>query len=433
MTSRTSPSCAPAHASQVRPAGSTARGAAGLALMLVAAAGCRSADSSRSVEGLILQARYADAVDLAERRAADEPGSEAAARELDRARVAQLLDQARALNFADRFEESLALLDQAAAIIPEQPQVRDWRAKNLREMAALERDRAREAEASGDFETAYESYLVAARLDPSEPAGRAGAERVLLRANYRDGLGSAYYRKGVKELREYRTNQAAQSFESSQKYAGDDPRLVERRDEAAVLLAEERVEIAMELERQGLFRAARNEFRLALLVESGFGPALEGLERAEREVQVLEFLGEAERELRRGEFDQASLRVERAADLTEAQASRVDEYREMVEEGRLMALYDEARQFEDEFDFADAVSAYDRLIEESEGFFEDALSRRDTLSEYLELAPSLYQRAMAAESLEEQEALLYKITLFWPTYRDVRELRRALVERLALE
>jgi tetratricopeptide (TPR) repeat protein len=405
----------------------------GLVLAAAVGGGCATTARVDSVEDLIFRGRYTEAVELAERRARKTPVDEDTKRALQRARVALLLDRARAHNFADEYAASLTLLEEAESILPGQPQVAEWRDKNLRELALYYRDVAREAESSGDFDAAYLAYLESARLDPDEPAGRNGAERVLLRDNYRQGLGKAYYQQGVKRLREYRTIEAVQDLDSAEKYLDEDPRLADRQDEAAELLAEERVQIAGELEQQGLFRAARNEYRLALMIQEDQEEALEGLERCEREVQVLEFLSEAERELRRKDFDQALVRVERAAQITRGQQELVAERRAEVEAARVQALYDTARELESDFEFNQAVSAYERLLEETGGFYEDSITRRDTLLEYLELAPTLYQRANQAETLEEQEALLYQITLFWPTYRDVRQRYRAVSDRLAEE
>ena len=402
----------------------------GAALMTALTASCATIGTAESVEDLILRTEYRAAVELAEERAEASPVDAQAKRDLDRARVALLLDRARDLNFEGRFQESLDLLDQAEALIPEQPQVATWRTKNLRELAAYHRDVGREAESSGDFEAAYLAFLEASRLDPSEPAGRNGAERVLLRDNYRRGLGGSYYKQGVKALREYRTTEASQNLDAADKYLDGDSRLEDRREEAKEQLAAERVAIALELEQQGLFRAARNEYRLALLIDEEMGDAQMGLDRCSLEVEVLEFLDEAERELRRNDFEQARVRIERAAQLTQSQSELVETWREKVEVARIRNVYETARELESDFEYPDAIATYDELLGETEGFYEDALARRDTLEGYIEQAAAIYARANRAETLEEQESLLYQITLFWPTYRDVRDRYAAVRQRL---
>ncbi|MHC4263797.1 MAG: hypothetical protein ACYSWX_14840, partial [Planctomycetota bacterium] len=406
---------------------------AGLSIVALVATGCSSTPTTDSVEELIRQARYAEAVELAERMAADSPGDAAKKQELTRARVALLLDRARDHNFADEFAQSLALLDEAESLMPGQAQVAEWRQKNMRELAGYHREVARKAESSGDFDAAYLAFLESARLDPLEPAGRNGAERVLLRDNYRRGLGASYYKEGVKRLREYRTNEAVQQLAAADEYLTDDPRLADRRVEAGQVLAEERVNIAREFEGEGLFRAARNEYRIALLVVDDLQEAIDGLERCEREVQVLDFLEEADRELRREDFDQARIRVERAAVLTVAQVDAVESARVTVEDARIQSLYDGARELESDFEFSSAIAAYESLLDETEGFYADALTRLDTLRGYIDQAAALYARANETADLAEQESLLYQITLFWPTYRDVRSRYAAVKSRLDAE
>jgi tetratricopeptide (TPR) repeat protein len=394
-----------------------------LAAALVAAslAGCRSTDDQRQVSQLIDRAEYRAALELARERQAADPGSDAAQRDLERAEVAYLLDLAREANFAGDFEHSLALLDQALAILPGQAQVEQWRTKNLRQLAAQHRDEARLLEATGEFDAAYLAFLESTHLDPEEPAGTIGAERVLLRANYREGLGDAYYRQGVRALRDFRAAEAVQDLSSANKYVEGDPRYEDRNREARSFLAEERIRIGEELEAQGLYRAARNEYRIALLVLPDAPQALAGIERCTQEVQVLDFLNEADRELRRNDFEQARVRVERAERLTQHQAELVAAKAAAVEQARLEHLYEEARALESDYDFPAAIAAYAHLLDQTEGYYEDAIARRETLEGYVELAADLYSKANLADGLDEQRALLRRIDLFWPTYRDVRQ------------
>ncbi|MEO0652895.1 MAG: hypothetical protein AAFZ65_19630, partial [Planctomycetota bacterium] len=65
--------------------------------------GCQTTAESQSVEDLIQRARYSEAVDLAESRAEESPVDAEAKRELERARVAWLLDRAIDHNLADEF------------------------------------------------------------------------------------------------------------------------------------------------------------------------------------------------------------------------------------------------------------------------------------------------------------------------------------------
>lgn len=381
--------------------------------------GCATTDTEVTVDSLIAWSDYRGAIELASNRLADDPESAEARRDLDRAHVAIRLDRARTANFRGDFEESLMALDEAEEILPGQPEVAAWRMKSTAQLAAKLREVGRASEASGDFEDAFAKFLRADDLDPFGPQAKVGTERVLLRANYREGLGDAYYRDGVRALREFRTAEAVQGLDAALKYQPDDPRLRDRRSEAAGLLAEERLRIGEELERQGLFRAARNEYRLALLIVDDFAPAIEGLERTEVEVQVLDFLDEANRALILDNFDLALIRIERAASITVSQADVVESARTGVVEARLKWLYNDARELESDYSFLAAIEAYERLLEEADGFYDDAISRRDTLLSYIDLAEGFYLEANQATSKEEQLDYLRRIDLIWPTYRDV--------------
>lgn len=395
-------------------------------LVAVLAASCATTVENQSVDRLIAGADYGGALALAIDRAAERPNDAAAQRDLVRARVALYLDRARRANFEGDFERSLAYLEEAESLWPGQPDVGAWHKKSTDQLAASLRQEAREAETSGDFELAYARFEEADRLDPHGPQAGVGAERVLLRANHREGLGDAYYTKGIRALREYRAAEAVQALDAAIKYAPGDPRFTDRRSEAAALLAEERLRIAEELEKQGLFRAARNEYRLALLIVEDLPAAHAGLERTTTEVQALDFLEEADRALILDDFGRAMARVERAAALSTLQADAVEAKRDEVREAELAHLYETAREFESDYDFLPAIAAYERLLERADGFYDDAISRRDTLESYIELAGQFYERANQASTEKEQLDYLRRISLIWPTYRDVAKRLAAL-------
>jgi hypothetical protein len=108
------------------------------------------------------------------------------------------------------------------------------------------------------------------------------------------------------------------------------------------------------------------------------------------------------------------------SELSERQRPAFERSLEAVRVARLRALYDEARALERDFQFELAVARYGELIEQA-GFFEDAITRRDTLQGFIALAADLYARALVAPSAEEALPLLRQIEVFWPEYRDVRE------------
>ena len=70
---------------------------------------------------------------------------------------------------------------------------------------------------------------------------------------------------------------------------------------------------------------------------------------------------------------------------------------------------------------ADAIAAYDQLLIEAEGYFDDALTRRDTLTDYVDKATTWYAEAEAARGTPEELPLLRRIDIIYPEYRDVVE------------
>jgi hypothetical protein len=118
-------------------------------------------------------------------------------------------------------------------------------------------------------------------------------------------------------------------------------------------------------------------------------------------------------------YDEAELKLVAAAERTRRQGEEIEAYREKLGEARLERLYEEARTLESDWRYEEAVVAYDRLLER-QPFYEDAITRRDTLQSFVEQARELYALYEQAGSDEERLALLRQIAVFWPEYRDVR-------------
>ncbi len=389
----------------------------GLALVVLGA--CRTTEQATGVSEMVRRGAFEEAVTLASERAEAAPDDPARQAELELALQAFWLDRGRRASFRGDHAAALDAFLEARAVRPQSEITHRWVEKTLQELALRESTRAKELEAQGQLELAYHAYLAAEEFWPFDPAHRAGASRMLLLANYRDGLGDAYFLAGARALERLALPQARQGFDAANKHRPGDPLIVDRREEVARLFAEERSRIGEDLEQEGLFRAAHNEFRLALLYSPDHAEALEGLERTQTEVTVLDLLEEADRLILRRDFTLASERIERAARRTVQQQERVERRRDGLTEARRKHLYDRARELESDFRFPEAIAAYEELLAEAQ-FYLDAITRRDVLRSYIANAERLYLEASREEDFRARLDLLRRIQLFWPTYRDVR-------------
>ncbi len=389
------------------------------ALLLGGLGACAGAERELEVRDLVRRGEYTQAQQLGRERLADAPGNPERKADLRLAELAVELERGRQASRAGQLEEALRAFDAALAIDPTSRTAQTWHARTLGLLAEAARTRANSAEAAGSLEDAYEDYLEADRLYPSDPTSRAGAARMLLLMNHRDGLGDVYFLNGMRALRELSLPEAEQQFGGSNKQRPADSRTLDKLAEVRTLLADERVRIGEELEAEGLFRAARNEYRLALLYSEDMEAARTALKRTSQEVAVLDLLDEARRLSQRGDFAMASARIERAARLTTLQSEPVEFERSALVEARRRGLYERAREKESDYSYDDAIEIYTELIAET-GFYDDAIARRDTLVGYVETAGRLYREAQTASSPEERRNRLRQIQLFWPDYRDVR-------------
>lgn len=407
--------------------------AAVLALGLALASGCQSGtgarDQAAEVEDLIAAGHFPEAVERSARLAEQRPGDPAADELWRRASGAYWLDQGRRRIFEDRQAEAVPMLKRALELLPESEHARHWELKVRRELAMIERLAAFEAEASGEFDLAREHYAKALEYWPGDPQTLLGRQRVAAIEAYFAERSSEYYNQGVTALRELRTAEAIQRFQSALKYRPDSEQGLLRQEEVNLLLAEERCGVGQELEDLGLYRAARAEYRMARSVEPEYGPANEGFERTDTEVRVLDLISDADQELRAKDFARALALFDEALALTRLQTDQVAQLRARADEERVTDAYQRALLLEQDFRYPDAIRAYDALLAEQVGGYLDARARRDTLAGYMRDAERLYQQALASEDAAQQLGLLRQIELIWPTYADVqrrlRQLERA--------
>jgi hypothetical protein len=394
-----------------------------LAALAAHAASCRSAGSTqREVAQLVRHGRYGEALELAAEEARRNPRDEEAQETLRRAKVALMLAQGRDAVFAGDAEAGLDIFQRAWAIDPGNPIVAQWLEKARQQLAVRWLDYAQDLSGE-DLEEARHAFQRVLDYDPKNQDAQLGLSRTLLRMNYRFGLSESYYREGLLAFRLLLLQPADRGFGISKKYAPgpeEEQRAEERREEVRAMLVQERLAQARDLEREGLYFAASNEYRLALLLDSDNVEAREGRDRMDREVRAQRKLSEADMHIRRGEFEKAGPLLDEGALLSREQGDIVSRLRSQVEEARLRELYDRARTFERDYMYPEAVAAYGVLLSEVE-FFDDAITRKATLEDWIEKAGELYALAQAADTPRERYDYLRQIEVIWPEYRDVEE------------
>ncbi len=396
-------------------------------LVALALVGCRSANSSESNASLMAvdeysaQGRHTEALLAAESYRQSYPDDPRALGTLQRAKAAVMLEQAREDCFAERNVEALALIRQAREIEPNERVLEDWERKLKLKLANIHSDRGDEFNALRSLEAARDEYEAALGYNDSEARARAGLAQVLLHINYRRGMGEQYYEDGVGLLREYWLEQAKSRFQYVGKYQPDHDRAKSREKNVSAQLAASRCTLASDLERQGLWAAARNEYRIALLLDEEFAEAQAGLARTRVEASAEEKLREIERLIRAKHYDKAREAIDSGIALTKSQGDKFEGARASIEEAILESSYQTALTLEADQDYEDAIAAYDRLLAQRE-YYRDALARRDTLRAYVTKATALYQQAMDSTDPEEKLRFLRQIALFWPEYKNVEEL-----------
>jgi len=407
---------------------STLRPALLSALLLAPlATSCSSTSDGRAdrVDWLIRHGSYAEAVDVAAERVDAKPGDPVRQKEHRRATAAYLLDQARGTTLRGEDELALEFLDEARAVAPDNIVVENWVEKISGQLAEDWLDRALDLEGQGELDAALEAFERALEHRPDDELAQLGAARILVIKNYRAGLGEEYYQEGVRRLRDAFLHQARQSFDYAGKYLVKKDRAKDRSEIVQRQLAEERAAMARRFEAEGLFDAARNEYRLVLLLDEDNESGIEGLERTTVEAEASQLLGEADMLVRRGRLDEAREAANEGAAITEQQVVAFESMLIDIVEREYRKIYDRAYDLETDFLYEEAAAVYGDLLEKAE-YFEDAIARKETLEGYIKLADQLYAKAQAAETDQAKLDLLRQIDVFWPEYRDLQKLLREL-------
>lgn len=385
--------------------------------------GCRSAERSEKNEivSLVRHGHYKIAFERARELAREHP-EDVALTELARdAEVAMLLDQGRNEVLQGRIANGLSVFERARELAPENPMVATWIEKTSAQLAREWLDRAADLGAE-DLEEAQVAYETVLKYAPDNGEAKYGLARTLLLQNHRQIKSKSYFDEGVRSFRDLWLDQARRGFQVSHRYKENDPALLHGHQVDA-MIAQERLAQARGLEGDGLYFAARNEYRLVLLIEPDNPDARDGFDRMDREVRATRSISSADMDIRRGDLEGAAKVLEETEGITEAQKADVAHLKVAIEDAQFEDLYLEAVNLETQYRYPEAIAVYGELIGVAPDF-QDAAMRKKTLEEWVSTAEDVYARALATEDEAEAELLLTQITIIWPEYRDV-------VQRLA--
>lgn len=396
-----------------------------LPAMFLAACAAQEQQVEADVPSLVAHGRFAEALRVAQARASEHPDDPVAEEQYRLASVAVLLEQGRRACFEDRDEEALGYVRAAREIAPGDRVVEAWHEKMLVKLADRARFQAIEAHAGDNLELAKQKFEEALSYVPTDQRAKNGIAQVLLQINYRNGMGESYYREGAQALSTYFLHEARTLFSYTIKYQPKNERATGRRVEVSTMLAEDRAAIAADLEARGLYAAAENEYRIALLIEPTLVAAQEGRERASREAKAVAILDEAERLTLRRRFEDARTLLQTNRGTSEALNERFDLALADVQDAELETIYQDGITYQADGRYPEARDAFAKVLELTQ-YYKDAITRRELVEGFIQRAEQKYAQAAAAQTSGEKLQLLREISIFWPDYKDVREQLKAL-------
>lgn len=391
-------------------------------------AGCATSSADRvraDVDKQIGHGEFRAALVEAAEYHADRPNDEFA-RELHvKARAAYLLDKGRSLTFRDRDDEALEIFREVLAMAPELDQAQQWVTKTENKLGTHWTHIGLELHAADNLPAAMEAYDKALSYLPDDVSAITGLATARFLSDYREGVGSGYYTNGVRALSEYYLQQARNAFDKVLKYKEEDRQSTDRRDQVKVMLSEQRVHLAGELEEKGLFGAARHEYKMAIDLDPENVDAIRGKERADREARAKVLLSNAEMQVLRGNYDAARAMLAEGAGLSEVQDELFEGARAGIDDAIHEKMYMRALDFYRDGDYQGAVDAFDELLRLTD-YYKDTRTRRDNLMGDIQAAKARYELASKAKTDEERLRYLREIEVFWTNYKDIQEQIRKL-------
>ncbi len=366
-------------------------------------------------------AQYERALELAQADAKAHPGDAAVQAMLKRAQVAALLEQGRRLTLEDDDVAALVVYQQALELDATSPELLDWIRKTERKLGDRWLQVALELHARGNLPGALDAYEQSLRYHPDFDLALGGMAQARKEIEHRELLGKSYFEGGVHALSDYWLERAKGLFAYSNKYKPGQEHTLDRTKQVNLLLAQQRQKVAQAYEQDGLFGAARSEYRMALALAPDDPPSKAALERCTKEVLAQRKLEDAKYQIMRGNFERAEKLIEDGLALTTAQTDKLEGARALIQEQRNERVYQEAFALERDQRFAEAIEKYGELLAQA-NYYKDTLARVDTLKGYVTLAEDLYKQAGEATDDKARLDFLRQIQVFWPEYRDVAKL-----------
>jgi tetratricopeptide (TPR) repeat protein len=376
--------------------------------------------SGHSVAWNMRHLQFERALELAQAEVAAHPGDPAAAEQLKRAQLAALMERGRRLTLDDQDVEALKVFEVALELDPASTEVGEWIQKTQLKLGDAWLQVAIEQHARGNQAGALDAFEQSLRYHPGYDVALKGMAEVVKEVNHRELLSQKYFAGGVHALSDYWLERASAFFAYSNKYKPKQEHTLERTKQVNLLLAQQRQKIAQAFEEDGLFGAARNEYRVALALAPDDPPSKAALERCTKEVLAQRKLEDANYQIMRGNFERAEKLIEDGLALTLMQKDLFEGARAKIDEQRHEIVYQAALALEKDQRFAEAIEKYQELLGQA-GYFKDTLARVDTLKGYIVLADELYKKAGEASDDKTRLDLLQQIRIFWPEYRDAAE------------
>jgi hypothetical protein len=387
-----------------------------LPLLCACGAGSKPRGAAR-IDDLVQRGQYEQAVQEAAALVEQDPDDPVALDSHRMASVAWLMQQGREATFEDEDVTALRYFREAARLAPDDPIVSVWVDKAKGKLARRWRELGQELHAEDELEAAIDAYARSLEFVPGEPSTLASMGNAVLVVNHRAGLSREYYSEGMRAMSDYWLEVARSRFSYSHKYDAESERTERRLEDVRHLLAAERLAIGRQLEQDGRWGAARNEYRLALALEPENAGARAAFDQAEVEAAAARVLDEIHMWILRGDLEKAEELIAEGLETTEHQDDLFEGARAEIEEARLSAMYEKALNFERDFLYEQAIAGYAEVLAET-AYYRDVLTRKETLEEYVRRAQELYERSRGEEGAKRLETLR-QIETFWPGYRDI--------------
>ncbi len=341
--------------------------------------------------------------------------------------VASGLETVRQMIFEGREVEALPIIEGLKAAHPDVETIDAWMQRVRTKIADGWFDAARIAVAEERFDDARSAYAKSVEFDPTRTVVQDLLTELDRVEAWRADVAEEIYYRGVGHLVDGRLLEAAGDFGKVGKYRENPTRADQRVSEVNVLLAETRVASAAALVADGHFSAAAKEYEEAARLNPNSARIAADLEQMRAEALANQMLIEGRSMILRGELERGAEEITAGLALTNLQKDVFQQELDGIVERRVQAAYDRALGFEHDFRFAEAVTAYEAILE-SRDFFKDCRARIDVLRDKIAEAERLYAEAAQAEDEADELALLRQIEVFWPDYSDIPGRIRALTK-----